>query len=85
MSKFITIIFLIFNFYFLTDAQEKVERPYDSLALKIYQTGLRDGKAYELLHELCTTIGHRLSGSENAAKAVEWGKKKMESFGFDSV
>ncbi|MBI3189361.1 MAG: peptidase M28 family protein, partial [Ignavibacteriales bacterium] len=85
VTRLSTIIFLIFNFYFLTDAQEKVARPYDSLALKIYQTGLRDGKAYELLYELSTTIGHRLSGSENAAKAVAWGKKKMESLGFDSV
>jgi Zn-dependent M28 family amino/carboxypeptidase len=79
------ILFFIFIFSLLTISQEKVVRPYDSLALKIYQIGLREGKAYEMLYELCTTIGHRFSGSENAAKAVEWAKRKMESLGFDSV
>ncbi len=79
------ILFFILHFSFCIYAQDKVTRPYDSLALKIYQTGLRDGKAYEMLYELCTTIGPRLSGSPQAAQAVEWAKKKMESLGFDSV
>jgi hypothetical protein len=43
-----------------------------------------NGKAYADLREL-TTIGPRLSGSEGAAKAVEWAKRKMESYGFDRV
>ena len=43
-----------------------------------------NGKAYADLQEL-TTIGPRLSGSEGAAKAVEWAKRKMESYGFDRV
>jgi hypothetical protein len=42
------------------------------------------GKAYADLREL-TAIGHRLDGSEGAAKAVEWAKRKMESYGFDHV
>lgn len=42
------------------------------------------GRAYADLQEL-TAIGHRLSGSEGAAKAVEWAKRKMESYGFDRV
>ncbi|MBI5214744.1 MAG: M20/M25/M40 family metallo-hydrolase [Ignavibacteriae bacterium] len=79
------LLFLILNFSFCIYSQEKVARPYDSLALNIHKTGLASGKAYELLYELSTTIGHRLSGSENAAKAVAWAKRKMESLGFDSV
>jgi carboxypeptidase Q len=43
-----------------------------------------NGKAYADLREL-TTIGPRLSGSEGAAKAVEWAKRKMESYGCDRV
>ena len=43
-----------------------------------------NGKAYADLREL-TTIGPRLSGSEGAAKAVAWAKRKMESYGFDRV
>jgi hypothetical protein len=42
------------------------------------------GKAYADLREL-TSIGHRLSGSAGAAKAVEWAKRKIESYGFDRV
>jgi carboxypeptidase Q len=43
-----------------------------------------NGKAYSNLQEL-TTIGPRLSGSDGAAKAIEWAKRKMESYGFDRV
>ena len=37
-----------------------------------------------MLTEL-TRIGPRLSGSEEAAKAVEWAKQKMEDLGFENV
>jgi len=58
----------------------------DSLTIrKIYDEALVNGKSYENLHYLCKNIGARLSGSANAQKAVEWGKKVMESYGFDHV
>ncbi|HVW14278.1 MAG TPA: M20/M25/M40 family metallo-hydrolase [Mucilaginibacter sp.] len=58
----------------------------DSLMLrKIYDEELVNGQCYENLHYLCKNIGQRLSGSPNAQKAVEWGKKLMESYGFDHV
>ena len=37
-------------------------------------------ETYQLLDYLCNTIGPRLSGSENAAKAVQWTRQVMESF-----
>jgi carboxypeptidase Q len=43
-----------------------------------------NGKAYDNLREL-TAMGPRLSGSAGAAKAIEWAKRKMESYGFDHV
>src|SRR5262249_43395556 len=43
-----------------------------------------NGKAYADLREL-TNIGPRLSGSDGAANAVEWAKRKMESYAFDRV
>lgn len=52
---------------------------------KIYDEALVNGQAYQNLHYLCKNIGGRLSGSANAQKAVEWGKKLMESYGFDKV
>jgi hypothetical protein len=51
---------------------------------KITSEILAHGKAYENLREL-TQIGPRLAGSKNAAKAVDWAKKKMEGLGFDKV
>jgi Zn-dependent M28 family amino/carboxypeptidase len=42
------------------------------------------GEAYANLKEL-TAIGPRLSGSAGAAKAVQWARAKMESYGFDKV
>jgi len=38
-----------------------------------------------MLSELTGTIGSRISGSPQAAKAVEWGKRTMLQCGFDSV
>jgi hypothetical protein len=42
------------------------------------------GRAYTDLREL-TALGPRLSGSEGAARAVAWAKRKMESYGFERV
>jgi Zn-dependent M28 family amino/carboxypeptidase len=38
-----------------------------------------------MLSELTGDIGHRLSGSPQAAKAIRWGKKMMMKYGFDGV
>jgi carboxypeptidase Q len=58
----------------------------DSLIFKkIYSETLVNGKAYDWLRELTTDIGGRLSGSPEAAKAVEWAKKKMIEAGADTV
>ena len=58
----------------------------DSLIFqKIYSETLVKGKAYEWLRELTSEIGNRLSGSPEAAKAVEWAKKKMIEAGADNV
>ncbi|MBL8768484.1 MAG: peptidase M28 family protein, partial [Planctomycetes bacterium] len=42
-------------------------------------------QAHTILTELCDGIGHRLSGSDNAARAVEWGAHTCERVGADSV
>ncbi len=58
----------------------------DSAVLK----GLRDeimlrATCYENLRVLTKTIGHRLSGSPQAAKAVQWGLKAMREAGADTA
>lgn len=52
---------------------------------KILTTALNDPYAYETLGEMCDTIGHRLNGSDNMHKAVQWTVEKMHAAGFDSV
>ncbi len=77
--KAIKLILSIFLFASQLHAQ-------DSLTIrKIYDQALLNGKCYESLHFLCKKIGPRLSGSDNAQKAVMWSKKLMESYGFDKV
>jgi carboxypeptidase Q len=69
----------------ITQAQTLPQQQYDSLAISIFKTSLKSGKAYDALTELTTKIGSRLSGSANAAKAVTWTKDKMEEFGLEQV
>ncbi|WKN41890.1 M20/M25/M40 family metallo-hydrolase [Tunicatimonas pelagia] len=52
---------------------------------KIYDETLLRGEAYENLRSLCKDVGGRVSGSPEAAAAVEWGRQLMQAYGFDSV
>ena len=52
---------------------------------KIYEYELTKGHSYEMLDYLSNQIGGRLSGSPQAAAAVEYARQKMFEFGFDSV
>lgn len=51
----------------------------------IFEEALVSGESYHNLEVLCKEIGPRLSGSEGAAKAVQWARNLMESYGFDRV
>jgi len=55
------------------------------VARKFFNEELLHGKSYEMLDELCNDIGHRLSGSEGAARAVKWGEAIMREYKFDRV
>jgi carboxypeptidase Q len=58
----------------------------DSLMMRrIFDQALERGHCYENLRELCKDIGPRLTGSEGAAKAEQWGKLKMEEYGLQNV
>ncbi len=58
----------------------------DSLMLaRIHHEILTNGQCYENLRFLCKSIGNRLAGSENAAKAIDWGKKTLEKYQPDNV
>lgn len=58
----------------------------DSLALrKIFDFYLTQSQCYKNLDVLTHSIGGRLSGSPQAAKAVDWAKKAMYEAGADTV
>jgi hypothetical protein len=59
-------------------------RNYQHVAGQIVTQALREGKAYQMLSEL-TGIGPRLSGSPQAAAAVELTRQMMERLGFDQI
>lgn len=60
-------------------------QPDSALVRSLYDAALSNGRAYADLQELCKSIGPRLSGSPQAQMAVEWGRMKMEQYGFDRV
>lgn len=58
----------------------------DSLIIRqLYTYHLTEGKSYDNLRSLCKDIGCRLSGSKEAATAVDWAKQAMLKAGADSV
>ena len=67
-------------------ASQSISQNNDSIvARKIFNEELTNGESYEMLEYLCLEIGSRLSGSPQAAAAVEWSRQVMESYGFDKV
>ena len=51
----------------------------------IYKSALTDNHCYSWLDDLSNKIGHRLSGSTGAAKAVLYTKEQFEKLGLDKV
>ena len=71
---------------FLTGLTFIVNAQNDSSTIrKIYDYHLTQSNTYKNEEYLATKIGGRLSGSPQAAKAVEWAKKAMYEAGADTV
>lgn len=57
----------------------------DSLLIRqVFNEVLCHGEAHENLRVLCKDIGHRLSGSPSADRAMVWGQQRMNSYGVDT-
>lgn len=65
---------------FLTTGQT-----HDAFIKKIYDEQMTNSPVHENLRYLCKEIGNRLSGSPQAAAAVEYTRQLMESYDFDTV
>ena len=94
MKKLLLLLLLTIILISCNQKQEKItttkglslEEKIDSTKIKtLFNSVLTEGKSYEWLRDLTKNIGGRLSGSPQAAKAVEWGAKLMTKVGLDSV
>ena len=70
MPKLLFFLLLTAGFSAIGSAQTSAD---SALIRSIYDEALARGEAYENLRQLTKGIGHRLSGSESASRAMEWG------------
>jgi hypothetical protein len=78
------IYIICISFFCATFAGAQTEK--DALYVKeIYDFTLTNGSCYEWLSYLTTEIGGRLTGSDNAEKAVDYTHDLMVSLGLDAV
>lgn len=66
-------------------AQPSERQTIQAFIRKIYNQALTDGRCYPWLRDLCLGVGHRLSGSPGAEKAVKWTQSMLDTVGLDSV
>jgi hypothetical protein len=82
------VTFVLITFFFSNLLWAQTDRannkPYLGVAKEIVRVAMTEGQAFQLLEEL-TTIGPRLSGSPQAAAAVDWSRRKMLELGFENV
>jgi carboxypeptidase Q len=81
-------VFLVIVCFTLTskiNAQSSQHSADSAFIRSIYSQTLSDGRCYAWLEHLTQRIGHRLSGSENAEKAVRWTKSMLDTLGLDTV
>lgn len=56
-----------------------------ALVRALFDEVLANGEAHENLRVLCKDIGHRLSGSPSADRAIAWGQQILAQYGADSA
>ena len=84
--KLLFFSYLFIHSFFSIKAQTSGLDKEDIKVIKgIYDESLTSRDTYKLLDHLCNKIGHRLSGSVGASKAVEWTEMIMNSYSFDKI
>lgn len=83
MKKSLIIPFALLLFWTAHPQKVNVE---DSIMLrKIYDEALVNGQSYEWLRHITKNIGHRLSGSTGAERAVSYTKEELDQLELDKV
>ena len=81
---FFTYLF-IYSFFSGEAQTNGIDKEDVKVIKEIYDESLTSRDTYKLLDHLCNKIGHRLSGSIGASKAVEWTEMIMNSYSFDKI
>lgn len=89
LSRYLYLPLLLLSFFGLS-AQQNAEIPavYEQDAReirRIYDQVLQNSSSYDWLHYLTKRIGARLSGTPEAAAAVEYTRQMMDTLGLDDV
>lgn len=73
------LIFVLLPYLLFSQSQDS------SVIKSIFNEALQNGAAYDNLKHMCINMPARLSGSSNAAKAVEWTAQRLKEMGADTV
>lgn len=85
-TSFLFLLGLILPLLYFSTPLKKANGENDAdIVRKIYDVALSESECYENLRYLATRIGARLSGSPQAAAAVEWGRQTLEKLDIDST
>lgn len=79
--KKLSVLFSAFVMLLLSCGKEDNSETFSRINTEV----LQNSKAYATLGEATSTIGHRLTGSENGKKAEEYTYNKFKEYGFDDV
>lgn len=80
-----TIFLIVFTLFLSACGETKTEETQAELFARIDTEIKQNTKVYSTLKEASETIGHRLTGSENGAKAEEYTFNKFKKYGFEDV
>jgi Zn-dependent M28 family amino/carboxypeptidase len=78
-------IVVVISILFVTTASHRSEEDSTLVFTKINEEVLTHSKAYTTLQQATSTIGHRLTGSENGKKAEEYTYHLLEQYGYKNV
>ncbi|MCX6274635.1 MAG: M20/M25/M40 family metallo-hydrolase [Bacteroidetes bacterium] len=76
---------LLFSFLVIFTVHSNAQQTDSVTIKKFFNEALTNSVAYKNLDKLVNTIGGRLAGSPEAARAVEWAKQAMIDAGADTV
>ncbi|MEQ8424842.1 MAG: M28 family peptidase [Cyclobacteriaceae bacterium] len=85
MNRLLFFLSALFISQLLISCSTEKEETLSDTFNRINSEVLQNSKAYATLEEATSTIGHRLTGSENGHQAEEYTFNKFKEYGFDDV